>query len=239
MPESPFLLIHICGATVGLLSGAAVMAMRKGTSLHRLTGDIFVISMLGMTSSASYMAAFTKPNRMNFMMGVLTFYLVASGWVAARRRDGEAGVFELGAGLVALLIGASDLIVGFQTPARDGAPVLFIFGPVALLAGASDIRMYMRGGVAGAQRVARHLWRMCLALSIAVLSFFIGQQKLFPDSIRKTHVLSVPPLLMLGLTIFWMCRVSFSKAYRRKRIGDRHRDATVKTLAGAEARPAA
>jgi hypothetical protein len=36
-----------------------------------------------------------------------------------------------------------------------------------LLAAAGDLRMLLRGGLFGAQRIARHLWRMCFGLFIA------------------------------------------------------------------------
>jgi len=34
-----------------------------------------------------------------------------------------------------------------------------------LLAAAGDIRMLVRGGVFGAKRIVRHLWRMCFGFS--------------------------------------------------------------------------
>jgi hypothetical protein len=34
--------------------------------------------------------------------------------------------------------------------------------------------MLARGGVLGAKRIARHLWRMCFGLFIAAGSFFLG-----------------------------------------------------------------
>lgn len=57
------------------------------------------------------------------------------------------------------------------------------------------------------QRIARHLWRMCLAMLIATTSFFLGQQKVFPDSLRGSSVLFVPVLVVLAVMIFWMIRV--------------------------------
>jgi len=105
-----------------------------------------------------------------------------------------------------------------------------VFGSVALLAASGDVRMLIRGGVAGAQRLVRHLWRMCVALFIATTSFFIGtasdpvlrrtglRARLFPEAIRKTHLPEVPVLIIVILTIFWLCRVWFTNAYRKPRI---------------------
>ena len=38
--------------------------------------------------------------------------------------------------------------------------------------------------ISGAQRITRHLWQMCVALFIAAASFFLGQAKVFPASVR-------------------------------------------------------
>jgi hypothetical protein len=92
----------------------------------------------------------------------------------------------------------------------------FFMGSVMLLAAAGDVRMLVRGGAFGAKRIVRHLWRMCFGLFIATGSFFLGQQQVFPVWLRKTNVLFVPALLPLVLLIFWVFRVWFSNAYRKK-----------------------
>jgi len=51
MSFSPVLVIHISFGTVGLLYGAAAMFFRKGSHRHRATGNVFVISMLGLGAS--------------------------------------------------------------------------------------------------------------------------------------------------------------------------------------------
>jgi hypothetical protein len=102
----------------------------------------------------------------------------------------------------------------------------FFMGSVMLLAGAGDVRMLLRGGVLGTKRIARHLWRMCFGLFIAVGSFFLGPsnrplrllsavglgQHLSPAlfSTPLYLVLSVLPLIML---IFWLVRVRFTKRF--------------------------
>ena len=92
-------------------------------------------------------------------------------------------------------------------------------GTVCLLAAAGDIRMLIRGGVFGVQRIARHLWRMCFGLFIATGSFFLGQgNKVFPSFISQSNALAIPAVLPLLLLIFWMFRVRFTNAYRRKAV---------------------
>jgi len=50
--------------------------------------------------------------------------------------------------------------------------------------------MLLHGGVSGAKRIVRHLWRMSFAFWIAAFSFLLGQQKVMPAYIRGLKLLS-------------------------------------------------
>jgi hypothetical protein len=91
----------------------------------------------------------------------------------------------------------------------------FVLGSVAPLAGAGDVRMLKRGGVFGRDRIVRHLWRMRFAWFIASGSIFLARPHLFPDLLRRTHVVAFAGVLPLILMIFWLMRVRFARAYRR------------------------
>src|ERR1022692_5020033 len=56
--------------------------------------------------------------------------------------------------------------------------------------------------VFSAERIVRHLWRMCFGFFIATGSFFLGQQQVFPAWLRGSSVLFIPALLPLVLLIF-------------------------------------
>ena len=179
--------------------------------------------MLTMAASAVYLAALKHQNN-NVGGGVLTFYLVATAWVTAKRRDGETSIFDWVALLIPLWAGIGGWINGLEavhspTGSKYGVPagMHFFLGSVMLLAAAGDVRMLLRGGVFGAQRIVRHLWRMCFGLFIATGSFFLGQgSKVFPAFILKTNILFIPAILPLILLIFWLFRVRFTDAYKRK-----------------------
>jgi uncharacterized membrane protein len=218
----PILVVHICAGISGLLSGAAAMSFRKGSRWHRVAGNVFFVSMLGMSTAGAYLALI-KHQMNNVFGGVLAFYLVTTAWATGRRRDGETSIFDWGALLVALAVGAVILTYGFEvanspTGPKDGIPagMYFFLGSVALVSAAGDVRMLARGGVFGVHRIARHLWRMCFSLFIATGSFFLGQQQVFPHWLRKTNVLFLPAILPLILLIFWLFRVLFTNAYKRK-----------------------
>ena len=231
----PLLLLHISCATVGLLSGFMAMAFRKGSGWHGAAGTVFFVSMLGMSASGAYIAMFLRPIMINVVAALLTFYLVSTAWSAAKRREGGTSIFDKGAFLFAMGVGVAGVAFGFEATnspkgMKDGVPAVayFIFGSVALLCAVSDVRMLVRGGVVGAQRIARHLWRMSVALLIATLSLYPGQARLFPRSLRQTNLLSVPAVLLIGAMLIWLYRVSVRKRVPQNRvIGARHGDTVI------------
>src|SRR6202050_4286977 len=237
MLYSPIRITHICAGSLGLLSGTAAMSFRKGSPRHALAGKIFVASMLTMAVVAVYLAIVRhEPN--NIGGGILTFYLIATGWLTARRRDGETSRFDWVVLLIPLTLGILTWMNGLKVvhsgaSSQDGVPVgmTFFMGSVMLLAGAGDVRMLVSGGVRGARRIARHLWRMCFGLFIAAGSFFMGPsnrplrllsavglgQHLSPALFGMTLylILTVLPLVLL---IFWLVRVRFTNTYEARPI---------------------
>jgi hypothetical protein len=220
--RSPLLVLHIVAGTLGMLSGFVAVFLRKGSRRHGLAGNVFVISMLCLSASGTFLAIM-KSQPGNILGGALTFYLVATAWMAARRKDGQPGVFDWGALLIVLGVGACQLTFGLQammspTGLKYEYPPwpYFFMGSVALLAMVGDIRMLVRGGIFGTQRIARHLWRMCFALFIAASSIFLARQQLFPAVFRKTGVLIFLSFLPLLMMIFWLIRVRFAHAYAKR-----------------------
>ena len=92
---------------------------------------------------------------------------------------------------------------------------LFMFGSVGVFGGLSDLRI-LRGGhrLQGTPRLVRHLWRMCFAMFIAVMSFFFGQAAIFPEPIRSSGILALPVVAMLAAMLYWVWRVRRKRAIR-------------------------
>jgi len=234
MAYSPTLVVHICGGSLGLLSGTAAMCFRKGSPRHVLAGRVFVASMLIMGAFAAYLAI-TRHQPNNIGGGILTVYLIGTAWLTARRKDGETSRWDwvwllipLANGILLWMTGVKVLRSGHSS--LGGVPVgmMFFLGSVCLLAAAGDVRMLVRGGVAGVKRISRHLWRMCFGLFIAAGSFFFGGSnrplrllstvgigKYLSPAIFNTTLYLVLTILPLILLIFWLARVRFTKAYNR------------------------
>jgi hypothetical protein len=226
-PDAPFairaattavLALHVSAGLTGIGSGFAAVLLKKGGRRHQVAGTVFFVSMLIMSAIGAVVSPMLS-DRVSSAMGMLTFYMVATGWMTVQRRTGRVGRFEVAAAAAVLGVGLYMLVLGRigQTSPRglvDGTQpfaIAYAFGTLALLAASLDLRMILRGGVAGPQRLARHLWRMCLALFVASGSLFLGQPQVFPAPLRNSPLLiglSVAPLAFL---IFWMIRVRLKR----------------------------
>lgn len=211
--------LHIAGGMVGLLFGTIAIVFRKGSRGHRAAGNVFVVAMLVMGVCASILALMKhQPN--NFFGGLVTFYLIGTAWLTARRkeREEETGILDWGGLVFALVLGGSlltlsVLVASGQTARQHGVPVgmYFFLSGVILVAAGGDVRMMAGGGISGTSRVVRHLWRMCFGLFIASGSFFLGKQEFFPEALRKQYLPFPLAILPLALMIYWLLRVKLSK----------------------------
>lgn len=229
MRISPMLFLHICCGVLGLISGALAISLRKGSGRHRLVGNVFVISMLGLGASGAYMG-FMKDQGSNVIAGTTTFYLTATAWLAGRRRGREPGMLDWAALMLISAVGvgsAAYALAAFKN-GHSAGPYL-ISGLMPVLFAAADIRMLVRGGFTGKQRVVRHLWRMCFAWFFASGSLFLARPHLFPAVLVRARIILLLGILPLILMIFWLFRVRFSKTYKKKSLPAMANVHTLKT----------
>lgn len=206
-------LVHIGFGGLSIAAGFVAVFAPKGRPVHRGFGAVFMICMLVMSGVASLLAL-NNHQAGNITAGLFTFYLVSSAWLAVKRAPGTVGRFEVGGMFVIAAVGAYAIWTGWSHRADphgvDGVShvVSYVFGGVCLWAGLMDLVTLRRGGLYAADRISRHLWRLCLALFIASGSFFLGQMKFIPAALRGPHIWVIA-LLPLGLLIFWLIRVRF------------------------------
>lgn len=213
--------VHITAGSLALLAGYVALYAAKGATLHRKSGMLFVYAMLTMSLLGMTIATVRGvAPAINVPVGLLTAYLVITSLTTIRPLPARSRWLAIGGILVALGIFLTDLTFGIQGVAnggmRDGVPTFpfFIFALVALLGGVGDLRVIRSGAPKGVHRIARHLWRMCFALFIAALSFFIGQSKVIPEPIRILPLLALPVLAVLVTMFYWLWRVRIRKTVR-------------------------
>jgi len=214
-------IIHVGGGALALASGVVAVFAPKGGRVHRAAGTVFVVSMLVMATFAGYLAVVMPGQIVNLVIGAMTFYLVATAWLTVRRHEAGVGLAEKFALGVILLIFAPFAVLSFQlatgeTPFLASAipfegPVLiaiYSFTLMVAIAVIGDARMVLSGGVSGARRIARHLWRMCLGLTLATGSAFTnGLPRILPGPMHVPPAFFLPQFVPIGLLVFWMIRV--------------------------------
>ena len=207
-----FLFLHIVGGSLAIAAGFAALVVRKGGSVHRWTGTLFVYAMLALGIGAVVVGlARDEPA---WLGGLLVAYFVITATRTVRRRPRPTLLVDGGLLLLALAVGALSLLPALQllsgTAGRvHGAPAFASLVNAVLLfaAAAGDARVLRYGPLTGHRRLARHLWRMCFAMFSATGSFFLGQADVIPAPLRFMPALFVLAFLPIGFLFYWLWRV--------------------------------
>ena len=214
----PIYLVHIVAGVLGLIFGYAALFAGKGGRLHRRSGTGFVYAMLTVTVFGLVMAVSQGvAPAINVPAALLTAYLIITGLVTVRPIATGSRALHIGAMLVALSVGLVSLTFAVEAVSNGtgmAAFPFFMFGAVGMLGSIGDVRVMRAGPATGALRLARHLWRMCFALFIAALSFFIGQSDEFPKAFRIMPLLALPVLTVLVTMFYWLWRVRIRRSLR-------------------------
>jgi hypothetical protein len=207
---TPILGIHAAAGCLAIASGTVAASTRKGGQPHRMAGQVFVVSMFVMAGLGS-MIAVTEPKASPTAVGVLTLYLVLTGWRAGRRHALDPSGWDrvaagLGGPLAASL--ATLGVRAFSDPdgTLDKAPFLafFVFASIAAFTALLDLKVAVQGLRSAKHRLRRHLWRMSVAFFFSSAFFFLGQQQVMPKWLRGSPALYIPALAPLVLLAYWL-----------------------------------
>ncbi len=216
------LTIHILAGGLAVLLGFLALAVKKGGTVHRRGGLLFVYAMVVMGVTASLLEFFKGAAAANMVAAILSLYFVGTALTTVRRPSRWTRAINVAALTVALGLAFVSILGGVRgvstpglssggVPFRTIGVMSFILGAVLLLAAAGDVRLMRSGGVArGAARLRRHLWRMCFALFIAAGSFFSIRQRvarLLPEPFTTGPMRALPILLIFAAMFYWLWRV--------------------------------
>jgi uncharacterized membrane protein len=206
--NSMLLPIHIAAGGLALVLGALALCVKKGGTLHRRSGLLFVYAMMVMGISAAILGNIGGLMAVYFVVTALTTVRPVSPWT--RRINVAALALAVGLALLDILGG----VKAFNSPrgVLNGVPfqMLFFIATVMILAAVGDLRIMRFGLPRGGPRLARHLWRMCFALFIAAGSFFSIRErvaKILPEPFTTAPLRALPILLIFGAMFYWLWRV--------------------------------
>ncbi|HEY1340617.1 MAG TPA: hypothetical protein VGF59_24060 [Bryobacteraceae bacterium] len=209
--------IHIAAGGLAIILGAVALMVRKGGMMHRRAGLLFVYAMAVMGISASILAFRKSPANPNVIGGFMTVYFVGTALTTVRPASRWTRSFDVAALAVVIGIAILDIVGGvkaFHSPRGflNGVPfpMFFFLAGIKILAATGDVRVLRFGMPCGAPRLARHLWRMCFALFIAVGSFFSIRErvaKILPEPFTTVTMRRLPILLVFVAMFYWLWRV--------------------------------
>ena len=227
--------LHIAASLVAVAGGGAALLSRKGSRFHAAAGRAFAAAMLTLLAMGIAIAPLkAAPSYVLVVSTVVAAYLVVTGWATIRHKHARAGRLEHWGLAVALACAAAHaafcLLAANSPDGRfQGMGVALILPNLAIaLAGAAgDLNFIRQGQLSGRQRLARHVWRMCVPMFLATVAFFAGNfgQKIFmPEALRGSMLLGLPALAVLLVMAWWLLKLRFPHALRRRR---RHAPALV------------
>src|SRR5262249_42121984 len=207
----PLLALHLAGGAIAIGSGFVALSASKGATVHRRSGTIFAYAMLSMSvTGPAVMAAGGRATSADIPAGPPAAYLVITALTTVSARSPRVEKLDRRAMVAALTFGIVGLGTALGILATGGgsnrglAFVLLIVGGIALPAGVGDYRMIRAGGLRGAPRLKRHLWRMSVALFIVVASFVLGRR--FPGALRILPIRLIPFVVLATMT-GWLWRL--------------------------------
>lgn len=218
--------IHIAAGGLAIGLGAVALSVKKGGTIHRRSGLLFVGAMLVMGATAALIGFRNSAADPNVFAGLMTAYFVVTALTTVRpvsswtgRINATALTMAVGLGLLAIVGGVrnvnSPLLSPGGVPFRTIGVMSFILATALLLAAAGDVRIMRSGALRGAPRLRRHLWRMCFALFIAAGSFFSIRErvaKILPELFTSGPMRALPILLLFGAMFYWLWRLRGRRA---------------------------
>ena len=218
--------IHIAAGGLAIVLGAVALSAKKGGTIHRRSGLLFVYAMLVMGISASILALRDGRPAGNVIAAFLTAYFVGTALTTVRPPspwtrgiNGAALTSALALALLAIVGGVNAMngprVSPGGVPSRTIAVMSLIIATVLLLAAIGDFRVMRSGMPRGGPRLARHLWRMCFALFIAAGSFFSIRERvatILPEPFTTGPMRALPILLLFGAMFYWLWRVRGGRA---------------------------
>ena len=210
-----FLILHIVGGSVGLLSGLLNIIRKKGDKKHKIIGKLFFVSML-IVGASSLVLSFLHPNYFLFMVGVFTLYMVSSGqrYLKHKIQDKfESKLIDWTITISMLLAGLLFIGIGILTIIKPNlfGLVFITFGSLGLLFVRQDFKNYNDTTTIKNYWLIGHLQRMTGGFIAALTAFLVVNAKYFPEQIPSYVYWLLPTIILTQLIIKWSGKYEVKK----------------------------
>jgi uncharacterized membrane protein len=211
-----FLILHIVGGFIGLLTGFVNLVRKKGDKQHKAIGKLFFLAMLT-TGFSSLVISTIHPNHFLFIVGIFTLYLVGTGnrYIYLKMHDNDAKPKPIDYMITYTMLFVGILFVGFGIlnliRSNSMGMALIVFGMIGLLLVKTDFTNYKGDSPIKNFWLTAHIQRMTAGFIAASTAFLVVNSKYFPEQIPSVVFWLLPTMLLSPLIFKW------SQAYGLKK----------------------
>lgn len=204
---SALLAVHIVAGFISLVSGfgsAATKGLPVGHAWHKRFGKSFFFGMCAVFATALPMTIL-RPDVLLLLIALASFYLAATGWRAARNRNGIPSLVDYALAVGVLIVSVASLAVGVTMLSGGNAmgAVLCVVFVTGTLLGLADLRKLRTSPMHGHERIAGHALRMMIGTIAALSAFLVTNFTVDPEI-----VLWLGPFFLIGpFALWWSIRI--------------------------------
>ncbi len=193
------LILHIIAGMSALVCGLIALLLRKGSSGHKLNGNIFFYSMMGVAITALFISAF-KSNDFLFYIGLFSLFMTLSGKRAIQNKTSTPGKIDI----LILILG---LGTGIWMLAEANI-VLRVFGGLSLLLALGDLnvyyKVYRKISIHGNTWLIRHIRHMVGSYISTATAFLVVNIQFDPVWIMWL----IPTAVGTPVIIYWIRKIT-------------------------------
>ena len=203
------LTLHIIGGSISLIIGLVPIIAKKGGSLHKTTGRIFGLAMLLATFSGVALAVI-HPNKLLFLVGLFSSYLVFAGLLPIRMLQGnqlssikKAMILPA----VGMLLASAMILFAIYNLALKNLEgvILMVFGSGLLFTSIADYKWITRlTQVSRSQLLSIHVGRIVGAYIASCTAFLVVNEPL-PMPLLNWFIAN---LVFVPVIVFWQRKLN-------------------------------
>lgn len=211
-----FLVIHVIGGSIGLLTGILNMIAEKGNSKHKTIGKIFSFSMLS-AGISSLVLSTIHPSLFMFMVGIFTIYMVGTGnrylHLKMLNNNQKPKLIDWTLTITMMLSGILFIVLGTLNLLKSNyfGVVFITFGFLGMLFVRHDFKNYTGKSHLLNYWLSEHLQRMIGAFIASTTAFLVVNAKYLPSTIPIVVYWLLPTLLFTPLIIIWARKLEVNK----------------------------
>ena len=196
------LVAHIITGSIGLLSGSAVMIMKKADRHHKLVGTVFFYTM-SISMLFSLPISFQKSNIFLFSIGIWTLYMLITGVRALKKiNHPQVNVYDWLISLMMLIFGLTLFGNGIYRLYYNNniGLVAAIFGLISLIFVFADFQIFSNKHKFKNQFLVMHIQRMVGAYISSFTAFLVVNNTILPGPVAWL----LPTAMYVPFIIIWI-----------------------------------